>query len=141
MSYNEFRLVLAAFPEADLTVFKYEEMGVSVLEDGLYVLNSRLNDEPGFAETTARFVRASMLGWNWAMQNPDAAVDIVLKYDDRGWYDRAYHLYQMHEIIKLLSTNNGRLNGTSYQRTLNFMSTTAPHTFATDAIWGAAFIR
>ena len=77
--------------------------------------------------------------WNWAMKNPDATVDIIMKYDNLKWYDRSYHLHQVKEVNKLLSLNNGRLNINSYKRTLRLMNKTAPTTFTRNDIWGAAF--
>jgi NitT/TauT family transport system substrate-binding protein len=60
MTYNEYWQVIdAGFTEDDLTLFKYEDQGVATLEDGLWVLEDRLED-PEFVETMAKFVRASM---------------------------------------------------------------------------------
>src|SRR3954468_6278225 len=73
MTYNEYWQVIdAGMKPEDLTVFKYEDEGVSTLEDGLYVLEPKLKD-PAFVDTMAKFVRASMKGWKWAEENPDDA--------------------------------------------------------------------
>ncbi len=44
-------------PADQLVTFKYEEMGVATLEDGLYVLEDKLKD-PAFVDTMAKFVKA-----------------------------------------------------------------------------------
>ena len=45
----------------ELTVFKYEDQGISTLEDGLYVLEKNLK-VPAFRDKMVRFVRASIEG-------------------------------------------------------------------------------
>ena len=63
MSYNEYWQVIDAVLSADdLVVFKYEDEGVSTLEDGMYVLGENLKDA-AFKDKMVRFVRASMKGW------------------------------------------------------------------------------
>ena len=45
MTYNEYWQVIdAGIPADELLVFKYEDEGVATLEDGLYVLEERLQD-------------------------------------------------------------------------------------------------
>ncbi|HBP58280.1 MAG TPA: nitrate ABC transporter substrate-binding protein, partial [Alphaproteobacteria bacterium] len=81
MTYNEYWQVIdAGISPDDLVVFKYQDQGVSTLEDGIYVLEDRLADA-AFQDQLVRFVRASMKGWKWAEENPDAAADIVLDND------------------------------------------------------------
>lgn len=84
MTYNEYWQVIDGGLSADeLVVFPYDEQGVSTLEDGLYVLEENLSD-PAFVDKAARFLRASMKGWEWASNNSDAAADIVLENDMSG---------------------------------------------------------
>jgi NitT/TauT family transport system substrate-binding protein len=50
MTYNEYWQVIdAGIAEDDLITFKYEDQGVATLEDGLYVLEDRLED-PAFVD-------------------------------------------------------------------------------------------
>src|SRR6478736_9397248 len=83
MTYNEYWQVIdAGIPADQLVVFKYEDQGVATLEDGLYTLEKNLQD-PAMVDKLARFVKASMKGWDWAAANPDAAAMIVLyNFDD-----------------------------------------------------------
>ncbi|MGL4591964.1 MAG: ABC transporter substrate-binding protein, partial [Aestuariivirga sp.] len=69
MTYNEYWQVIdAGIPADQLVVFKYEDQGVATLEDGLYVLEDKLKD-PAFVDTMAKFVAASMKGWDYARAN------------------------------------------------------------------------
>ena len=118
MTYNEYWQVLDAGVNADdLITFKYEDQGVSTLEDGLYVLEDRLSEE-GFAGKMERFVRASMKGWKWAEENPEDAALIVLEYDETGAQTEAHQVRMMGEIAKLTAGSNGALDPADYDRTV-----------------------
>ena len=110
MTYNEYWQVIDAGLSADeLVVFKYQDQGVATLEDGIYVMENRLND-PAFADQMVRFVRASMKGWKWAEANPDAAADIVLENDASGAQTEKHQRRMMGEIAKLTAGSSGKLD-------------------------------
>ena len=118
MTYNEYWQVIDGGLSADeLVVFPYDEQGVSTLEDGLYVLEENLTD-PAFVDKAARFLRASMKGWEWASNNSDAAADIVLEYDMSGAQTEKHQRRMMGEVNKL-TANGGKLNVNDYQRTVD----------------------
>ena len=118
MTYNEYWQVIDAGLSADdLVVFKYEDQGVATLEDGLYVMEERLKD-PAFVERMARFVKASMKGWEWARQNPEAAAKIVLDNDSTGAQTEKHQVRMMGEINKLTEGSDGTLDPADYERTV-----------------------
>ena len=118
MTYNEYWQIIDAGLTADeLVVFKYQEQGVATLEDGLYVLGDRLKDG-AFQDQMVRFVRASMKGWKWAEENPDAAADIVLENDATGAQTEKHQRRMMGEIAKLTAGSNGALDPADYERTV-----------------------
>ncbi|HZH26049.1 MAG TPA: ABC transporter substrate-binding protein [Azospirillaceae bacterium] len=118
MTYNEYGQVLdAGFKPEQLVVFRYEDQGVATLEDGLYVLESRLSD-PAFVNRMAKFVKASMQGWDYARKNPDEAAMIVLENDASGAQTEKHQKRMMGEIAKLLDTGNGKLDPADYERTV-----------------------
>ena len=118
MTYNEYWQVIdAGFAPEDLVVFKYEDQGVATLEDGLYVLEQNLAD-PAFADRMVRFVRASMKGWKWAEETPDAAADIVLENDATGAQTEKHQRRMMGEVAKLTAGSNGALDPADYERTV-----------------------
>jgi len=118
MTYNEYWQVIDGGLSADeLVVFPYDEQGVSTLEDGLYVLEENLSD-PAFVDKAARFLRASMKGWEWASNNSDAAADIVLENDMSGAQTEKHQRRMMGEVNKL-TANGGKLNVDDYQRTVD----------------------
>ncbi|MCP4182270.1 MAG: ABC transporter substrate-binding protein [Hyphomicrobiales bacterium] len=118
MTYNEYWQIIDAGLSADeLIVFKYQEQGVATLEDGIYVLEGKLKDA-AFQDKMVRFVRASMKGWKWAEENPDAAADIVLENDASGAQTEKHQRRMMGEIAKLTAGSNGALDVADYERTV-----------------------
>ena len=119
MTYNEYWQVIdAGIPEEDLIVFKYEDQGVATLEDGLYVMEENLED-PAFVDKMARFVRATMKGWEYSRENPDEAADIVLENDATGAQTEKHQKRMVREVNKLTEGSDGRLDMEDYQRTVN----------------------
>ena len=119
MTYNEYWQVIdAGLGADDLVVFKYEDQGVATLEDGLYVLEDKL-DDPGEVDKLVRFVRASMKGWKYAEDNPDEAALIVLEYDETGAQTERHQKRMMGEIAKLTAGSNGALVPADFQRTVD----------------------
>lgn len=119
MTYNEYGQVLdAGVSEDELVTFKYEDMGVATLEDGIWVLEENLKD-PAFKEKMVKFVRASMKGWKYAEENPDEAAEIVLENDETGAQTEAHQKRMMGEIAKLTAGSDGSLDEADFQRTVD----------------------
>ena len=118
MTYNEYYQVLDAGVAADdLVTFKYEDEGVALLEDGLYVLEKNLKDA-AFADKMVRFVRASMKGWKYAEANVAEAAGIVVENDASGAGDQIVQERMMGEIAKLTAGSNGALAEAAFNRTV-----------------------
>ncbi len=118
MTYNEYWQVIdAGIPADQLVTFKYEDMGVATLEDGLYALEDKLKD-PAFVETMAKFVKASMQGWDYARSNPDEAAQIVVDNDASGAANVDIQKRQMGEINKLTEGSDGTLDVAAAERTV-----------------------
>jgi NitT/TauT family transport system substrate-binding protein len=118
MTYNEYwQIIDAGIDPDELITFKYEDQGVSTLEDGIYVLEDALEDE-AFQDKMVRFVRASMKGWKYAEANPDEAADIVLDNDASGAQTEEHQKRMMGEIAKLTAGSDGALEFADYARTV-----------------------
>ncbi len=118
MTYNEYwQIIDAGLSPDDLIVFKYEDEGVSTLEDGIYVLEESLED-PEMVDKLARFVKASMKGWKWAEENPDDAAMIVLDNDATGAQTEKHQKRMMGEIAKLTQGSDGALDVAAAERTV-----------------------
>ena len=119
MTYNEYGQVLdAGVSEDELVTFLYEDQGVATLEDGIYTLEENLQD-PEMVDKLARFVRASMKGWQYAVENPDEAAAIVLENDETGAQTEEHQKRMMGEIAKLIDAEDGALAEADFQRTVD----------------------
>jgi NitT/TauT family transport system substrate-binding protein len=118
MTYNEYGQVIdAGFSPDELVVFNYRDEDVGMLEDGLYVLEQNLQD-PAFVDRMARFVRASMRGWEYARANPEEAAQITIDNDDSGAQTLEHQQYMIGEINKLTEGSTGRLDPADYDQTV-----------------------
>ena len=148
MTYNEYWQVIdAGLKPEDLVVFKYEDQGVATLEDGLYVKESVLTDK-AMVDKLARFLKASIKGWDYAGQHPDEAATIVLDNDATGAQTELHQKRMMAEINKLVAGNpqgTGWLDPADYARTVKVLLgggsdpviTKEPAGAWTHAVWDA----
>ncbi len=114
MTYNEYwQLIDAGYKPEDLIVFNYSDMGNDLMEDGLYAVEGNLKD-PAFKEKMVKFVKASMQGWKYAIENPDEAAAIVM---ENGGQDENHQKRMMGEVAKLIGEPDGKLDEALYART------------------------
>ena len=124
MTYNEYWQVIESGMKPDeLIVFKYEDQGVATLEDGLYTLEKSIAD-PKMAAKLARFLKASLKGWDYAIKHQDEAVKIVLENDASGAQTAPHQTTMMAEIAKLVEGGKlGYLEPAAYERTVKTLLT------------------
>jgi NitT/TauT family transport system substrate-binding protein len=126
MTYNEYwQLIEAGMKPSQLIVFKYEDEGVATLEDGLYTTEAKLAD-PAMVERLARFMKASMKGWQYAIDHEDEAVKIVLDADTTGAQTKVHQKHMMGEVAKLVAAGKsshgiGYLDPAAYERTVSVL--------------------
>ena len=125
MVYNEYwQVVDAGIKESDLVTFFYEKEGVASLEDGLYVLESKLKD-PAFVARMGKFLKATFRGWNDAVKDPAGAAKIVVAADMSGSATEKVQKRQMENVAKLITTAStpkmGYLEPAAYERTVKVL--------------------
>jgi NitT/TauT family transport system substrate-binding protein len=75
--FDEYHSILNSGLNADeINTFFFADYGLNFLEDGIYCLSSTMKNDP---ELCANFVKATFEGWMAAFNNPDKAIDIVIK--------------------------------------------------------------
>jgi NitT/TauT family transport system substrate-binding protein len=101
MIYNEYYVVLESgvSPEA-LNIIDYADYGLDFPGDTFFTSRRLLESNP---DLCTRMLRASLRGWQYAVENPEEAAGIVLKYDETGLQTRDHQLSMMNEIAKLVS--------------------------------------
>jgi NitT/TauT family transport system substrate-binding protein len=103
MIYNEYYAVLeSGIKPEDITIINYADYGLDFPGDGLFTSAKIAQENP---DLCARMLRASLRGWQYAIENPEEATDIILKYDQSGVQTRGHQLSMMLEIIKLVQVN------------------------------------
>jgi len=113
MWYNEYHTILnAGYDPDELTTFFFHEYGLSFPEDGLYVLEDKLAEDPA---RYAAFVKASMEGWQYAFEYPEEVLEIVLSYMREAHVPandvhQKWMLERMKDLV--LPDDKGRLPGT-----------------------------
>jgi len=153
MTYNEYgQLLEAGMKPSELVIFRYDNLGVAVLEDGLYVLQPTVAD-PAKLERLARFLRASVAGWRYAAAPAHEAetLSIVLRNASPGMTDRAHQQRMLRAVARLIPGSRrglGYLETADYQRTVDVLSSAASSPVAqkpegawTHAVWKKAFPR
>lgn len=121
MTYNEYQIVLeSGVPASDLSVIDMNDEGVAMLEDNLFANAEWLADHK---EVAAKFVRASIKGWQEAINDPEAAVDIIMAQSEEGSTTRDHQLKMMEEVSKLVvpegfdSANIGMIDEKMFKQT------------------------
>lgn len=100
MIYNEYHVVLESGMSPDeINIIDYANYGLDFPGDTLMTRINLIEENP---DLVTRMVRASLRGWQYAIENPEEAVDIVLKYDKTGLQTREHQLSMMNEIAKLV---------------------------------------
>lgn len=96
-NYNEhLQIYEGGMKPSQVTTFSTHKYGTDFLEDGVYVTEDFLSKNKDLA---ARFIKASILGWDWAFKHIPQATDIVLSYGGAGTVSRAHQIKQL-EIIR-----------------------------------------
>lgn len=108
--WNELHVVFdAGYGVDDLTIFKASDYGSSIISDCIYTTEEMIETKP---EVVQAFVNATLRGWKWGIENPEAAANIVLKYNPDADYNQ--QLIQVEEVNKLLMARGAREFGIGY---------------------------
>jgi NitT/TauT family transport system substrate-binding protein len=100
MTYNELPALLrSGLKREQLRVFDFNDYGLDFPGDALFASRALLKEKP---ELARRMVRASLRGWREALEDPEAAVRIVLKHDRTRKLEAEHQREQMREVSRLV---------------------------------------
>jgi NitT/TauT family transport system substrate-binding protein len=78
-TFNELNVIrLSGVKDSQLTVVNPSDYGISI-PHGALIANQRWLDRPGNKDAAARFVRATMKGWDYAFDHTDEAAGVAAK--------------------------------------------------------------
>jgi NitT/TauT family transport system substrate-binding protein len=99
-TYNEYNVVLeAGLKPEDLNIISYNQEGVGMLEDHVFVTEQTMKDK---RDVLVRFLAASQKGWQDAVKDQQAAVDAVMSRADKSTTNRDHQVAMMREVAKLV---------------------------------------
>jgi NitT/TauT family transport system substrate-binding protein len=114
MTYNEYAQLLETenpdtgelYEASDFNVIDWNEEGTSMLQDAIWADTERL-DDADYAETTVKFIKASIKGWVFARDNAQDAADAVTAAGST--LGLSHQLWMTNEVNKLIwpSTSGG----------------------------------
>lgn len=100
MSYNEFLKVgEKGYTPNKLNTFSFKDLKLGFPGQNIFTSKTYYKKNRTICE---KFIRASLKGWEYAINNPVEATDIVMIFDKEKILDRDHQLKQMEEIIKLI---------------------------------------
>jgi NitT/TauT family transport system substrate-binding protein len=125
MTYNELAQVLETINPAtgglyqlsDLNVIDFNSEGTAMLEDRVIVTENWIKT-PQNQDIAVRFLRASLRGWIYCRDHPDAALKIVLK--NGPTLGKSHQEWQLNEINRLIWPSRlgiGMMNSYRWQET------------------------
>ena len=140
MTYNEYAQVLETVNPAtgelyrpdDLNVISWNDIGTAMLQDAIWADAGRLADDDAYAEQTVAFIKASIKGWIFAKDDPQAAADIVTAAGST--LGTSHQLWMTNEVNKLIwpSTSGvGMIDEAAWQQTVDIAKETENETGAT----------
>lgn len=80
------------------------DYGIHAYNDGIITAERTIQENPDLVQ---RFLRATLRGWRYAIENPDEAVAITLKYDEE--LDEAQQRAMMEAQIPLIHTGEDEI--------------------------------
>lgn len=139
MTYNEYAQVLETvnpdtgelYQPEDLNVIDWNDVGTAMLQDAIWASTERLDDE-AYADQTVAFIKASIKGWAYVRDNPEAAADIVAAAGSQ--LPAGHQLWMTNEVNKLIwpSTSGvGMIDQGAWDQTVEIALNTENETGAT----------
>jgi NitT/TauT family transport system substrate-binding protein len=125
MTYNELAQVLETknpktgklYQLSDLKVYKMSDLGVGMLQDGIFVKGDWIKDAANQA-TAIKFLQATFKGWAYCRDHASACVGIVVKQGTA--LPKGHQAWQMNEVNALIWPNKlgiGVMDPASWKQT------------------------
>jgi NitT/TauT family transport system substrate-binding protein len=103
MTHDEYwHAIEKGIPLSDLLLIEPGALGVAVMEDGLYVRASKL-DDPKFRDTLVRFMRGARNGWQEAKLAPNLALEAVFQTSPS--LNRQHETRSLETVLNMLPKN------------------------------------
>ncbi len=101
MTYNELIAMRSTGRKIEENqIIRFADIGYNIIEDGVYAKEDYINNN---LETIRKFRKATEEGWMWAQENPDKALDIVMRMVEKHKIptNRAHQKAMLKEVLSL----------------------------------------
>jgi NitT/TauT family transport system substrate-binding protein len=122
MVYNEYwNLIEAGLNPNDIFMVKFSDEGFGMLEDGIYVKESSLDNDV-FRRKLTRFVSATARGWKQAREHPNEALSLTMAKSPG--LDLLRQRRMLNSILNLIPADKtfGVLDPAEFQRSVNIFA-------------------
>jgi NitT/TauT family transport system substrate-binding protein len=127
MTYNELAQILEAKNSktgkqvqlSDLNVFKYNDLGTGMLQDGVFVKGDWIKDKAN-QDTAVKFLTASFKGWAYCRDHYQECTNIVVSKGTA--LPHGHQLWQVNEVNALIwpnTTGIGVMSPAAFKQTAN----------------------
>jgi NitT/TauT family transport system substrate-binding protein len=127
MTYNELAQILESKNSktgkqvqlSDLNVFKYNDLGTGMLQDGIFVRGDWIKDKANQA-TAVKFLEASFKGWAYCRDHYQDCTNIVVSKGTA--LPKGHQLWQVNEVNALIWPNKsgiGVMSPAAFKQTAN----------------------
>ena len=104
--FDEYHTIInSGYDPEDLNTFFFADYGLNFLEDGIYCLSDKIEQEP---ELCANFVTATAEGWQFAFANLEKTLDVVIAYAQAANLpvNRVHQRWMMDRYMDLYGSEN-----------------------------------
>jgi NitT/TauT family transport system substrate-binding protein len=116
MWYNEYnQLYLNGIDHDELNTFFLSDYGFNIPEDGLYVINHTAETRQ---DDLSAFIEASLRGWEYAKQNTEYALDLVINIMRTANIpsNKAHQKWMLEKIFELQNTEKIGISPTELKK-------------------------
>lgn len=108
MVYNELNTLYERGVK-DIDILNYADYGINFPEDAIFALEEYLQKNP---DIVSKVLRASYKGWKHAMENPQEALEIILKYAENP--NKEHEKSMLREVFPLMINKHTKEHGLGY---------------------------
>ncbi|MCP4107214.1 MAG: ABC transporter substrate-binding protein [Desulfobacteraceae bacterium] len=123
MRYNEYKQILdAGISEKDLKIFDFSELGMNLPEDGLYVRENFLKNNP---EICRKVVAATVKGWKYAFAHKNETVSLITEIAGKNDHKTTKNKqrWMLDVVESLIDPNNTALKKDDFERAADMLRT------------------
>lgn len=129
MYYNEYdQIINSGVNEEELNTFFFSDYGFDIPEDGLYCLETTYYTKK---EAIKKFAEATLKGWEYAEQNKEYTIDLVVEYLQKTHLpnNHAHQRWMLDKVLELIkpgdkNVKKGQLLEQDYYRAAKIIKST-----------------